>query len=514
MFGLFEKINFRSLTSYIGNSLENLYIFAFTIDGTSGFKVKVKDFFASIYAKLTDIEAKADKAIEIANGAHVGIVFDSTAQLNAWIAGTYVRPDGQVPADLNVGASIYIRAVNEPDYWWDGKTYYAQEDKTNLDDYVAKTDITQVLGTSATSIISQKAITGFFGKLINIKPTDVDTAWGIWSPDKNEPLTDLDKLAKISEAESFLGKSQSFWTSDAQNIIRYAGSLINCINISSGSVAINSYGGTPVFALSTNGSQWTQQANGGEVKIVNGLGQKVLRVDSGGSLALLGDAVEAFAIRGGYIYINTTAAAELLIEDKMLCIDASHRVKPISLANFATKADLGNITNDYARKGILSSLSQLNSVTIPGIYSVILPSLHPELGVTAFSLIVSNFGGVGFNYHTAIVSDTEGLPSIFVRAYKSSAPAALAPFYDIRKKGQLTVQFGATSQEADYSVIIQVSHLVAKNVIVQLEDSDGNIQYGVPTKINRGSDNIITSVVLSFGDAITSLYRSTILKTS
>jgi hypothetical protein len=85
-------------------------------------------------------KADVDKAIEIAEGAVYGIVFDTTAQLNAWLGGTYIRPDGQTPADLKLGESIYIRALNEPDYWWDGTYYLEQEVKIDLNGYRLSAD--------------------------------------------------------------------------------------------------------------------------------------------------------------------------------------------------------------------------------------------------------------------------------------------------------------------------------------------------------------------------------------
>lgn len=88
-----------------------------------------------------DLKNELDEIRDIALGAHIGIVFDNKAQLDAWIAGTYTRPDSVLPDNLKTGESIYIRATDEPDYWWDGTQYFEQETKTDLSDYYNKEEV-------------------------------------------------------------------------------------------------------------------------------------------------------------------------------------------------------------------------------------------------------------------------------------------------------------------------------------------------------------------------------------
>jgi hypothetical protein len=73
------------------------------------------------------------------------IVFDTEAQMNDWLAGTYERPDGLTPADLKTGESIYIRATDEPDYWWDGTQALEMETKTDLSGYYDKSEVDGLL---------------------------------------------------------------------------------------------------------------------------------------------------------------------------------------------------------------------------------------------------------------------------------------------------------------------------------------------------------------------------------
>jgi hypothetical protein len=77
---------------------------------------------------------------DIAAGAKVGLAFDTTEQLNEWLAGTYERADGKTPADLQTGWDLYIIALNEPDYWWDGTGIQMLETKVDLSEYYTKTE--------------------------------------------------------------------------------------------------------------------------------------------------------------------------------------------------------------------------------------------------------------------------------------------------------------------------------------------------------------------------------------
>ena len=49
-----------------------------------------------------------------------GYVFDTVAQLNNWLSGSYTRSDGAIKADLNIGDNLWIVDTQVPDYWWDG----------------------------------------------------------------------------------------------------------------------------------------------------------------------------------------------------------------------------------------------------------------------------------------------------------------------------------------------------------------------------------------------------------
>lgn len=84
-------------------------------------------------AKISDIETVADTAKSIAEGKATGYVFDTVEDMNAWL-----ETNSSI---LKLGDNLYIRAVNVPDYWWDGETARQLEtQKVDLTEYVKFTD--------------------------------------------------------------------------------------------------------------------------------------------------------------------------------------------------------------------------------------------------------------------------------------------------------------------------------------------------------------------------------------
>lgn len=80
----------------------------------------------AIRTQLSDIEA-------IARGKSRAKVFDTVAALDTWIAVTANK------ATLQIGDNFYIKAINVPDYWWDGVAKQPIEgEKVDLTDYVKK----------------------------------------------------------------------------------------------------------------------------------------------------------------------------------------------------------------------------------------------------------------------------------------------------------------------------------------------------------------------------------------
>lgn len=77
----------------------------------------------------------AQQAKAIAEGRATGYVFDTKADLDAWLA------VAENVEKLVVGDNFYIRAVDEPDYWWDGSNIQKLEtEHPDLTGYVKDTD--------------------------------------------------------------------------------------------------------------------------------------------------------------------------------------------------------------------------------------------------------------------------------------------------------------------------------------------------------------------------------------
>ena len=77
----------------------------------------------------------AQQAKAIAEGRATGYVFDTLAEMNAWLA------VAENVAKLVVGDNLYIRATDSPDYWWDGERAQVLEtEHPDLSGYVKDTD--------------------------------------------------------------------------------------------------------------------------------------------------------------------------------------------------------------------------------------------------------------------------------------------------------------------------------------------------------------------------------------
>lgn len=88
------------------------------------------------------IVAQIEQAKAIAKGKAASLSFNTKAQLDSWLAGTYTRPDSKTKSDLNVGDNLYIVDLNVPDYWWDGETIQPLgAEKPDLSDYYTKGQI-------------------------------------------------------------------------------------------------------------------------------------------------------------------------------------------------------------------------------------------------------------------------------------------------------------------------------------------------------------------------------------
>lgn len=93
---------------------------------------------AEALAGQADASAKgavviAERAESVAKGRATGYVFDTVGDLDLWLS------NKANTANLVLGDNFYVRAVNVPDYWWDGTQKQPLEtQKVDLTEYVRK----------------------------------------------------------------------------------------------------------------------------------------------------------------------------------------------------------------------------------------------------------------------------------------------------------------------------------------------------------------------------------------
>lgn len=85
--------------------------------------------------KSKDLYTIQQNLVEQINGKAKGYVFDTNADLQAWLT-------DENKAKLKIGDVLYIKEAGYPDYWWDGtSTQYLETQKVDLTDYYTKSEI-------------------------------------------------------------------------------------------------------------------------------------------------------------------------------------------------------------------------------------------------------------------------------------------------------------------------------------------------------------------------------------
>lgn len=83
--------------------------------------------------ELDNLSNNIDTAMSIAKGRATGYVFDTKEDMDAWLE------NHENVSNLVLGDNLYIRAVDTPDYWWDGSSAQMLEtQKVDLTGYVKK----------------------------------------------------------------------------------------------------------------------------------------------------------------------------------------------------------------------------------------------------------------------------------------------------------------------------------------------------------------------------------------
>lgn len=102
-------------------------------------------------SKVTEVETTANNAKAIAEGKATGYVFDTKEAMDSWVQ--------EHSSELKLGDNLYIRAVDVPDYWWDGEQAQQLEtQKVDLTNYTTKTDLSNGLATKQDTISNLSTI--------------------------------------------------------------------------------------------------------------------------------------------------------------------------------------------------------------------------------------------------------------------------------------------------------------------------------------------------------------------
>ncbi len=101
------------------------------------------DMISRIKTEIDVLNKSFEEVESIAKGRSAGYVFDTVEELDVWLA------DTSNTSRLQLGDNLYIRAVNVPDYWWDGSAKQELEtqkvDLTEIDNAIAQKTQVQII---------------------------------------------------------------------------------------------------------------------------------------------------------------------------------------------------------------------------------------------------------------------------------------------------------------------------------------------------------------------------------
>lgn len=93
-------------------------------------------------SNVNGLQTKLDNMVAVAEGKRASYVFDTVDEMNTWVANT------SNTANLKTGDVFLIRAIDVPDYWWDGTTSTPQILETT------KVDLTAITNSEIDTIVA------------------------------------------------------------------------------------------------------------------------------------------------------------------------------------------------------------------------------------------------------------------------------------------------------------------------------------------------------------------------
>lgn len=133
----------------------------------SGYALKSEIPSTSGLASTQYVDNEIDEVMNVASGKTASYVFDTVAALDSWLSVAANK------AQLNKGDVFLIKAVNVPDYWWDGSGKSILETtKVDLSGYAKTADVPSIKVNSAVSADNSLTVGGYTIVISNRAPTN------------------------------------------------------------------------------------------------------------------------------------------------------------------------------------------------------------------------------------------------------------------------------------------------------------------------------------------------------
>lgn len=150
-----QKSDIPSLAGYATEQYVGQQITANKQD-LSGYALKSEIPSTSGLASTKYVDDEVAEVMNVASGKTASYVFDTVAALESWLG------NSANTAKLKVGDVFLIRAVNVPDYWWDGSAKQILETtKVDLSTYAKTADVPAIKVNSASSADNALKIGGY-----------------------------------------------------------------------------------------------------------------------------------------------------------------------------------------------------------------------------------------------------------------------------------------------------------------------------------------------------------------
>lgn len=175
-----------------------------------------------IRQEIARANSKANEAESIAKGRSKGYVFDTLADLDEALL------DEEFVAGLLMGDNLYIRALNVPDYWWDGS------DKQQLETQKVDLENIDVYSTEEKRIGTWIDGKPLYRRVVSFPNTNIPTktATTVVTLSEDSEIKSVDGLFRITTSPSVLRSIKRYADMDGRNIKIYN-------DISSGTITVN-----------------------------------------------------------------------------------------------------------------------------------------------------------------------------------------------------------------------------------------------------------------------------------